>query len=468
MASFSAFRVSTLGLASSRSPVLVPRYRLLSTLALNRCQRPQPDPRWRNARWNSSAAAPASQPLPPTPSLEPPLALESTLPDSLSDSMLDPGMITDTVAAIPPLQHGELHALGLCHWTPAGLVQYSFELTHVLTGLPWFYTFVGATLFWRVVIFPFAVIGMRNSARMRPYQEQMSASAKEMAAARAKGDTVGMQRASIEGAQIRSKAGASMWGLMAPMVQFPISIGMFLGIKKMCELPVLQLTQSGFAYLPDLTQPGPYFILPILVAASGNWMISLSSRDMDTSNPIMGHIMNIFRVISVLAIWWMNHLPSGLLVCLLVTSWSAVVQTLIFRAPALRAALKIPAWTPPPSGSAKLPTLRETFRHFFMPQKQAPGITSRPNVYIPPSAPLKTPAPPANAPRTLDVLAQEARARASVQPSSLFEETAPPAAKESAAPAPVPTAKESAVPAPAPASKAKAAKAARKPRAKRA
>ncbi|KAJ6554491.1 60Kd inner membrane protein-domain-containing protein [Mycena capillaripes] len=427
---FGALRVSSLRVAS-RSPVLalpIPRHRLLSTLALYRNQRPQPDTRWRNVRWNSSAT-----PLPPPTTPPVPPTGESLLLNS--ESLLsDPETLVDTIAAIPPLQSGDLHALGFCNWTPAGLVQYSFELIHVMTGLPWFHTFVVATLFWRIVIFPFAVIGMRNSTRMRPVTKELNRTSEAIQAARLAGDTVAMQRASLEAAKIRSDAGVSMLGLIAPMVQLPISIGMFFGVKKMCELPVLQLTQSGFAWLPDLTVPGPYYILPILVAASGNLMISMSARDMDTSRPVMGHVMNFIRVVTFAAIYWMDKFPSGLLVCLLVTSLTAVLQSAIFRVPAFRAALKIPQWTPPPAGSPKLPTMRETIRWAFFPQKaeSTAATTSSVPHYVPP--PMKVPQPmrpmkapqPVVQPRTLDVLAQQAQARASVKSSSsgLFEEPA--------------------------------------------
>ncbi|KAJ7835942.1 60Kd inner membrane protein-domain-containing protein, partial [Mycena olivaceomarginata] len=352
---FGALRTSSLR-AASKSPILVlpiPRHRPLSTLNLCRNQRPQLHTRWRNARWNSTVVPPIepSSVLPPIQTGEGGLG-----------SLSDPGVLADTVAAIPPLQHGDLQALGLCHWTPVGLIQYSYELVHVWTGLPWFYTFIVATVFWRLVVFPFAVVGMRNSSRMRPISAQLNATSQAIQAARLAGDTVAMQKAALEGARLRASAGVSMGGLVAPLIQMPISIGMFFGIKKMCELPVVQLTQSGVGWLPDLTQPGPYYILPILVAVSGNVMMSMSARDMDTSRPGIGHLMNVVRVATILAIYWMDRFPSGLLLCLLVTSVSTVLQSAVFRSPAMRTALGIPQWTPPPAGAPKLPTMLDTFR----------------------------------------------------------------------------------------------------------
>ncbi|KAJ7767395.1 60Kd inner membrane protein-domain-containing protein [Mycena maculata] len=449
--SLNVFRAGSLRLTSVRSPVLVlpmPRHRLLSTITFPRTfpryQKPQLDTRWRNARWNSSAAAPGGlqPPLPtppPPPPPSPPVDIGSFVD---SDSFLtDSGIVADTIAAIPPLQHGDLAALGLCHWTPSGLVQYSFELIHISTGLPWFHTFILATVFWRLVIFPFAVIGMRHTARLRPISKEMNAIQQEAAVARVNRDTLAMQRAALAASKLRADAGVNMLGLMAPMIQLPISIGLFLGIKRMCELPVIQLTQSGFEWLPDLTQPGPYYILPLLVAASGNVMISMGARDMDPSRPEMGHLMNGMRVITIFAVWWMNSFPSGLLLSLLVTSIGAAVQSAIFRVPAFRAALGIPPWTPPPAGSAKLPTMRDTFRQYILQQAspqtpQRPQVTSRVQAYVPPLAPTPplTPPPPAAAkqPQTLDMVAQQAQAHASLKSSNLYEDSAAPAAKPAA------------------------------------
>ncbi|KAJ7146175.1 60Kd inner membrane protein-domain-containing protein [Mycena epipterygia] len=484
--SLGVLRASSLRL-SSRSPVFVlpiPHHRLLSTLNIHRYQRPQPVARWRSARWNSGAAASsASAPIIPTPPPPP------TTTPPVDNFLLDiPNIenITDTIAAIPPLQHGDLHALGLCHWTPAGLVQYSFELVHVLTGLPWFHTFVVATIFWRLVIFPFAVIGQRNAARMRPVAKELQVHSEAAANARRNGDTVAMTRSSMAAAKVRKEAGVSMLGLAAPMIQLPISIGMFIGVKKMCELPVMQLTQSGFALIPDLTIPGPYLVLPTLVAISGNAMISLGARDMDPGRPELGHIMNGLRVLTVVAIFWMDHFPSGLMLSLLVTSATAVLQALIFRSPAFRRAVNIPQWTPPPPDAPKMPGMKDTalyvassFGYNPGQKPQSNGAMPRLRPYTPPMAsttpaismtppPIPSPPPP---PSGLDLIAQQAQANVSAKASSLYEAPAPPlptpvskttkanvSAKSSSAPAP---------PSPTPASKTtkatKTAKAIKKP-----
>ncbi|KAJ7054703.1 60Kd inner membrane protein-domain-containing protein [Mycena amicta] len=405
------------------------RPRLLSTLVLQHGAPKPIDTRWRGVRWKSTET-PAVAAVSSTPAPDAAAETASSSIDALAESL------APIVGPIPPLQAGDMAALGLCNWTPAGAVQYSFEAIHLLTGLPWFYTFVAATVLWRLVTVPFAIIGARHAGRMRPIQSKITASTEKLQEARRMGDTVGMQRASLEIAKIRKEAGASMLGMLAPMIQLPVSLGMFFGIKRMCELPLIQLTQSGFEWLPDLTQPGPYYILPILVAASGNALLLLSARDMDSSRPSMGHLLNIFRVVSVLAIYWMQIFPSGLTLSLLITSLLSIGQMLLLRAPAVRQFFKIPPLVTPPGGEFRLPRFRDTIRYYlnrnntigqgFLTNKA--GTTAKVTAYVPPKAPTPVTAP--RQARTLDELAQQAQSKASVKSSSLFEAAPVPASKK--------------------------------------
>jgi YidC/Oxa1 family membrane protein insertase len=179
---------------------------------------------------------------------------------------------------IPPLEYGDLSELGLVSWTPAGLVRWSLELVQVTTGMPWFHTIVATTLLFRIFLVPISIKALRNSARLLPMTPRLMAIKDEMAAARQSGDMLAMQRVALKQKKIYEDAGVSMGPmLLSPLIQLPVTLGLFFGIKKMCTLPVEQLKHSGLAILPDLTVPDPYFILPILATALINLQISVSS-----------------------------------------------------------------------------------------------------------------------------------------------------------------------------------------------
>jgi membrane protein insertase Oxa1/YidC/SpoIIIJ len=68
-----------------------------------------------------------------------------------------------------PLQYGDLAALGLAGWSPAGLSSWMLEIINVLTGLPWFHTVIAGTLFSRLLLLPFSIKQLRNSSALAPH-----------------------------------------------------------------------------------------------------------------------------------------------------------------------------------------------------------------------------------------------------------------------------------------------------------
>jgi YidC/Oxa1 family membrane protein insertase len=190
-----------------------------------------------------------------------------------------PDFINTAVANLPPaLQFGDLAALGLVGWTPAGLARWSFEVINVATGLPWFWTLVAGSLFWRLALVPMVIQSLRNSARILPLQPQIIASQEELKRIRMTKDKLALQRHALKMRKMYRDAGVSMGvTALAPFVQLPVTLGLFFGVKKMCELPVVQMTHSGLGILPDLTVPDPYMILPILLCAAVNLQIHVSA-----------------------------------------------------------------------------------------------------------------------------------------------------------------------------------------------
>lgn len=197
----------------------------------------------------------------------------------LSDSAeFGSGLLENAVTNLPPaMQYGDLAALGLAGWSPAGIIQWTYELINVTTGLPWFYTLVAGSLFWKLVLVPLSVQGLRNSARLLPLQPQIVASQEEMKRIRTSGDKLALQKHALKMRKMYKDAGVNMGATaLAPFVQIPVTLGLFFGVRKMCQLPVIQLTHSGLDILPDLTVADPYMILPIALCAAVNMQITVS------------------------------------------------------------------------------------------------------------------------------------------------------------------------------------------------
>jgi YidC/Oxa1 family membrane protein insertase len=180
------------------------------------------------------------------------------------------------LAALTPLQYGDLAALGLAGWSPAGLSSWMLELINVSTGLPWFHTIVAGTLASRLLLLPFSLKQLRNSAALAPHQPRLLELKQELDRAYRSGDKIAVQRVALKQHRVYGESGVSMVPmLLMPFVQLPVTLGMFFGVKRLCTLPLEHLHYGGVSFLPDLTVPDPYYILPIASAVLMNLQLSV-------------------------------------------------------------------------------------------------------------------------------------------------------------------------------------------------
>lgn len=283
------------------------------------------------------------------------------------------------------MAYGDLTALGLTSWSPIGIIAWSYELIHVSTGMPWFWTIVAGSALWRLVCVPFALTAVRTSGRLRPIQGKVLKIQERITEARSKQDVVAMQRAGLEMKNLYAQVGVNpITGLMLPnFAQLPITIGLFFALKRICTHPVEQLKDGGVGswfWANDLTLMDPYYILPALFAALVNLQITVGGRDIDTSgSPASGHIMNVFRVLSVFGAFMMSSFPAGLFVGLLTTSTMIIAQSLALRSDAVRRMLNIPVV--PITQQGKIPSMMDSIRFarqkWLEAQKEAQSVKRR-------------------------------------------------------------------------------------------
>lgn len=239
-----------------------------------------------NASTPTSAPVPVSDPEPVTSAaltsdapIVPPADAAIVPPaDAVSSLIPDipiPADLPGLVESIPPLNYGDLAALGFAHWTPAGLCQWAMELIQVSTGIPWFWTIVATTLATRLIVIPFNIGSLRLTARLAPFQPRLTELRDQMTGLSTR-DPIAMQRISLQQKKIYEEAQVSMLQpLLVPAIQLPLSLGMFFGVKRLCELPLEQLKWSGLSYLPDLTVADPTYMLPLAMAVLINAQLSV-------------------------------------------------------------------------------------------------------------------------------------------------------------------------------------------------
>lgn len=221
------------------------------------------------------SAVPEAASTVPAPTI-PPTAEAVPLDAGVAEaSPLLPSDAIDTLAALAPLQYGDLAALGLSGWSPAGLSTWLLELINV-AGLPWFHTIIAGTLLSRLLLLPFSIKQLRNSAALAPFQPRLLELKTELDKAYKTGDKLAVQRVALKQRRVYEESGVSMLPmLLMPFAQLPVSLGMFFGVKRLCALPLEQLHQSGVSFLPDLTLADPYYVLPIVSAVLMNLQLSV-------------------------------------------------------------------------------------------------------------------------------------------------------------------------------------------------
>jgi len=154
------------------------------------------------------------------------------------------------------------------------------ELIQVASGMPWFWTIVTATILSRLIVLPFNISSLRTTAKLAPHQPRLLELRDQLQKVGGLSkDPIAVQRISLQQKKIYEEAGVSLLApLVTPFVQLPVSIGIFFGLKKLCEFPLEQLKVGGLGWIMDLTVPDPTYVLPLAMAALINAQLSVGDH----------------------------------------------------------------------------------------------------------------------------------------------------------------------------------------------
>jgi YidC/Oxa1 family membrane protein insertase len=137
-----------------------------------------------------------------------------------------------------------------------------------------------------------------------------------------------------------------MRAFTAPLIQLPLFMGMFFGLKKMPILFSAELATGGMFWFPDLTVPDPMYILPFCSAASFLLLIEMGKEQMMAQNAAQGALMvNVFRVLSLAMIPVAISFESSMLCYWTANNVLTIAQTGLLKTDAVRKYFGI--WDPP-------------------------------------------------------------------------------------------------------------------------
>ncbi|KZP33257.1 hypothetical protein FIBSPDRAFT_721717 [Athelia psychrophila] len=240
------------------------------------------------------------------------------------------------------------------------------EAVNVTTGLPWFYTIIVGSVLVRLSTFYWTIQQTRMTARVKK-APQIEVAKKKLEEAKETRDQFKVGMAGQEMQKAYKDAGVSMAKMVIfPLIQLPPAIGLFLGVKHLCALPVEQLTHSGFSLIPDLTLVSgtaafdPYYILPLVGCVALNAQLKLSMRDLAPEQTTAPHVMNAVRVASPIILYFSAFFPAGLLVSISTGIGFSLAQAAFFRNHAIRRKLKLPFLV---QNAQKQPSIRQSIAY---------------------------------------------------------------------------------------------------------
>jgi YidC/Oxa1 family membrane protein insertase len=233
---------------------------------------------------------------------------------------------------------------------PSELVMKGIELAHQTTGLPYWMTIVGITLTLRTLLLPVAFQAMRNSAKMANMKPEL-----DILQERMKSDPSRMDMHRTQLAALYKKHDTNPFrSLMFPLLQAPIFISFFFGLKSMGDY-YPGLSTGGAFWFTDLTVADPTMIFPIFAAGSFFVMIELGADGMQT-NEQTAMMKNVMRGMAVAMVPITYSMPAAVFCYWTTANMFSVSQTLVLKVPGVREALDVPLpRKPPPTSSPSIP-----------------------------------------------------------------------------------------------------------------
>ena len=235
-------------------------------------------------------------------------------------------------------------SLGLASWWPSGRMQYFMETLHTCSlELPWWATIMATTCLIRLCVFPLVVSAQRNAAGFANHAPGMQRLQEKMTEARKRGDQMESAQLGMELKKYMNKHNINPLKNAFPLlVQAPIFVSMFVGLRGMANLPVESLASGGLFWFTDLTMKDPYYLLPAMTATTTFLQFKWAADggvQLDQAGPIMRGVLKAMPV----AIFFLTmNFPAAVTFYWFNTNLISVTQAQIVRRPKIRDALGIP------------------------------------------------------------------------------------------------------------------------------
>ena len=176
----------------------------------------------------------------------------------------------------------------------------------------WGVAIILMTLLVRLLLLPFNIMSYRSMKKLQKLQPRI----KELKE-KYKEDKENLNKATM---QLMKEDGANPLGGCLPMLlQIPVFFALFKVLGNAIEF----YQAPFFLWITDLSEPDPYFVLPLLMA------VSMILHQMVSPTTVEPHVKKMLLIVAVIFSLLMIFYPSGLALYIFVGSLFSIVQQLI-------------------------------------------------------------------------------------------------------------------------------------------
>ena len=228
-------------------------------------------------------------------------------------------------------------------WSPAGVIRNLLEFCHMNLDLSWCTSIVIVTVGLKASMFYFWLKGQRGTIAMHNAQPEFQKVRKAMTEAKRRGDEYEEAMLNQEMMKMYMRKDISPFRQMLPLiVQAPIFMGMFFGLKGMSNAPIFSLQNEAVLWIPSLTVPDPYYIIPLFTAASFYGVMYFGSeggRTLDSLGPILRRVMYSVPVVIAGATCWF---PASIGIYFTASNLFSLSQAALITHPYFQKKLNVP------------------------------------------------------------------------------------------------------------------------------
>jgi len=217
-------------------------------------------------------------------------------------------------------------------WNLADHAVNGVQFVHDMSGMHYAGSIFATTLILRFAILPIAINAQRSASRMAHLQPELKMMKERYEALGTPSQAEQKAFADQMKALFKRYEVKPIAAFGAPLMQAPLFLGMFFGMKKMPDLFTEQMSTGGIMWFTDLTVPDPTYILPIICGVSFLTTIEAGKEQMIDANQQYGPIMvNAFRAMAVVMVPVITSFPAAMLCYWVPNNTFTLVQSITLR-----------------------------------------------------------------------------------------------------------------------------------------